>query len=66
MPNQKLSPGNIIEIPAWNVSAEVQQTKTPMFGSDDAVGVLLQEDIDDPEGIWTWYRLEPGEFEILE
>jgi hypothetical protein len=55
--------GDFIEIPAWRVEGLVIDTRSPMFGSDDAQEVLLQESPNDNRP--RWYRMEPGQFKVI-
>ena len=61
-----LKGGEFIEIPAWQAFGLVHTVTTPIYGSDEAVQVLLQEHPDQAVATFRSFRLEPGEYTILE
>jgi len=58
--------GDFIEIPAWQTCGLVQSVTGSMYGTSKSCTVLLQEHHEQPARQWGTYRLEPGEYRILE
>ena len=55
--------GEFIRIPAWSSEGMVIDVRQPMLGTERAIEVLVEADIDDPHP--RWYRLEPDEYEFV-
>ena len=58
--------GDFIEVPSWSTCGQVQNVTGSMYGSSESCTVLIQEHPDQPAESWKSYRLEPGEYTILE
>ncbi len=54
----------MVSVPAWKTFGMVIDQRLPVYGSDDAVSVLLQEHPDQTASRCKWYHLEPGEYEV--
>jgi len=63
MDTNQVTVGEFIRIAEWMVEGMVIGIRPAMLGSDDAIEVLVEVDIDDPNP--RWYRLEPGAYEVV-
>lgn len=57
--------GEMIEVPAWQTFGMVIAERPTTIGPEGTVSVLLQKSPDQPARGWRWYRLAPGEYEVV-
>ena len=61
---EKIEIGDFIKIPAWRTEGQVINMRpASTLGTEMAQEVLLEVKPDDSHP--RWYRLEPGEFEVI-
>jgi hypothetical protein len=56
--------GEFIEIPSWKTFGMVIGIQPPMYGSDDAIRVLIEEYPGQRIGDCKWFHLEPGQYTL--
>ena len=58
--------GDYIEIPSWDLCGRTLDVRPSVMGSQEAVIVLIQEYPDQPLDRCQRYRLEPGQWRLLQ